>query len=376
MKKSRGSAWVGAPATLRIVSETSDLRCEPGGTVGIIANPMSGRDVRRLAARASTSTPEIKRDQVARAVVGAAASGARRILLMREAFRISSAAVENLELDVEIDFLDIGSDLSAGDSQRAALAMREAGADLVIAFGGDGTQRAIAKAWPGVPLLPLSTGTNNVFPFSLEATAAGAAAGLVASGRVASHELLRPVKCVEVAIDGEALDLALIDAAFVVDDVIGNLMPFEPHQLRTLVLSRAEPASVGMSPIGGLLLPCTASDPFGVVVDCVKEGGKGVRHLQVPISPGLYRPVHIAGIRRVEPGEWVEVTGPGLLAFDGDRERVLAPGQKARLRVEFSGPRVLDVEQALAQAAESEAFVGVRRFRDGFSGRTGGVGCC
>ncbi|MBW2295025.1 MAG: hypothetical protein JRG94_22350, partial [Deltaproteobacteria bacterium] len=50
--------------------------------VGVIANPMSGKDVRRLAARASRVTPESKRDQIARAVVGAAASGAEHIVLV------------------------------------------------------------------------------------------------------------------------------------------------------------------------------------------------------------------------------------------------------------------------------------------------------
>ena len=82
-------------------------------TVGLLANPMSGRDVRRLAARASTTTPEIKRDQVARAAIGAIAGGAARLLVMREPFRISVSAVENLDLDARIDVLEVGAELGA-----------------------------------------------------------------------------------------------------------------------------------------------------------------------------------------------------------------------------------------------------------------------
>jgi protein-tyrosine phosphatase len=293
----------------------------PSRTVGIIANPMSGKDVRRLAARASTTTPEIKRDQVARAVIGAVAGGATRVLLVQEPFRISAAAVENLELDASIELLDVGAELSARDTTRAAQAMREAGVEVLIALGGDGTQRAVAKAWPEVVLLPLSTGTNNVFPLSIEATAAGAAAGVVASGQLDLAELAPHAKCVRIEVEGEPPDLALIDAALVVDDALGNFMPFLPHQLRRVVLSRAEPASVGMSPIGGLLEPCTAADDFGVEVRCTAHGGSQVRDLQVPISPGLYRTVHVAEARRLALEEEISLEGPGLLAFDGDRER-------------------------------------------------------
>jgi predicted polyphosphate/ATP-dependent NAD kinase len=166
--------------------------------VGLIANPMSGRDVRRLAARATSVTPESKRDQIARAVVGAAASGAKRILLVKEPMRISESAVENLGIDANIELLDIGARLKASDTQRAAVAMREAGCGAVIVLGGDGTSRALCQVWQDAPLVPLSTGTNNVFPLMVEATLAGAAAGLVAAGGISIDEVSRPAKIIHV----------------------------------------------------------------------------------------------------------------------------------------------------------------------------------
>jgi hypothetical protein len=344
-------------------------------SVGILANPMSGRDVRRLAARASTTTLEIKRDQVSRAAIGAVAGGAKRLLVIAEPFRISTSAVENLDLDAEIEVLDIGAELRAADTRRAIAKMREADCGALIVLGGDGTQRIVAKTWRDAPLVPLSTGTNNVFSLHVEATAAGLAAGLVASARVPLAEVARPVKVVNAAIDGEEPDLALIDAVLLVDDAVGNFMPFEPRKLRRVVLARAEPSAVGMSPIGGLLHPCGDADEFGVDVTCGAPGDPG-RTLLAAISPGLFRTVRIRAARRIALGEVVAVEGPGVLAFDGDRERVIAPGQRALFCVSRDGPRRIDVDAVLARAARDGAFLDRAHWHDAFDDAFGGGDCC
>jgi hypothetical protein len=343
--------------------------------VGILANPMSGRDVRRLAARASTTTPEIKRDQVSRAAIGAAAGGAKTLYVIDEPFRISRSAVENLGLDAEIVALDVGASLRAADSRNAVEQMREAGCGAIVVLGGDGTNRIVAQTWRDAPLVPISTGTNNVFPHHVEATGAGLAAGLVASGRLPLEEVSRRVKVVNVEIEGEAPDLALIDAALLVDDAVGNYMPFEPRKLRRLVLARAEPTAVGMSPIGGLLHPCGDADESGVEVTCGAPDGEG-RSLLAPVSPGLFRPVRIVASRRLPLGEPVHVEGPGVLAFDGDRERTLAPGQRATLSVRREGPRVIDIEAALSRAAREGAFLDREHWHDAFDEAFGGMECC
>ena len=38
------------------------------------------------------------------------------------------------------------------DSEKAAKALKEEGAGTVIVFGGDGTNRDVAKGWPDIPL--------------------------------------------------------------------------------------------------------------------------------------------------------------------------------------------------------------------------------
>jgi hypothetical protein len=68
--------------------------------------------------------------------------------------------------------------------------------------------------------------------------------------------------------------------------------------------------------------------------------------------------------REVPLGETMTVTGPGLLAFDGDRERSLAPGQRAQIWIERSGPRVIDVPSALREAAHRGSYRDGRVWRD------------
>lgn len=342
--------------------------------LGLIVNPSSGRDARRIFARADRSTIESKRNQVERILVGAVAAGVRQAMFGREPFRVAEAASDALGVSLERVILDTGGHCSWRDTESAVRQMREAGCGALVVLGGDGTNRIVARTWPDAPILPVSTGTNNVFPAMLEATVAGAAAGLVASGRIAPDSAGRRAKVVRVEIEGERDDLALIDAVLLVGDHMGSYLPVEPVHMRTLLLTRAVPDAVGMSPVGGLLTPCGAHEDAGVLVECSESCETG-RPLLAPVSPGLYRVVHVAGHRRVALGEAVEVTGPGLLAFDGDRERVLAPGQRARLRIERNGPFVIDAGRTLGLASQQGLYLDPVDWHDARS-QLHGVGCC
>jgi hypothetical protein len=317
--------------------------------LGLIVNPLSGRDVRRLLGRAGNDSPDAKRNQLERAALGAAMAGVTRIVWTPDVFRIAERALEHLPIDAERVRLDLGRpETRPGDTLRAVAAMRDADCGALLVLGGDGTNRLVAQAWPEAPIVALSTGTNNVFPVLVEPTLAGAAAGLVAAGRLALGEVAERAKVVRVRYADGAESLALVDAGLLRDDFVGSLVALDPAKLEALVLARAEPASVGLSPLGGLLLPCGRGDDFGVELAC----GTGGRTLLAPISPGIYRTALVRSVRRLALGEAVLVKGPGVLAFDGDRERALAPGEPAELRVERDGPWVIDVPRALALAAQ------------------------
>ncbi len=343
--------------------------------VGIIVNPMSGRDFRRLAARADTVTHESKRNQIARAVVGAVAVGAKHLLIPAEPRRLATGAVENLDLGAEFEIIETPIRHRASDTVAAVEAMRARGVGALLVLGGDGTHRIVTKAWQDAPMVAVSTGTNNVFPTMQEPTLAGMAAGLVATGLAPLEAVAQRAKRVHVEIEGETPDLALVDAVVLVGDRLGNFAPFSGEHMRRLVLARAEPASVGISPIGGLLVPSGAADDTGVLVDFCTHA-EGGRLLRAPFAPGLMRTIHVRSARALDLNEPVTVEGPAILAFDGDRERELAPGQTAQLSVRRDGPWVIDTPRALAHAAEQGTMLDLDHWVDPYDGVANNMGCC
>ena len=321
------------------------------GPIGIIANPASGKDIRRIVARASTFDNQEKKNIVRRALAGALAAGAETFLYMPDGYGIVSEAVEEAGLAASFTAVESPDTASALDTIRAARQMKEAACAVVITLGGDGTNRAVVLGWQDVPVVPISTGTNNVFPSMVEATVAGAAAGLVASGAVALEEVASAAKLVHVQIDGERGDLALIDAVFINEIFVGSRAIWDPARLKLAVLTRAEPSAVGISSLGGLLHPLSDADESGLLLQFGGDTG-----IYAPIAPGLYREVAVRDFYEIAAGEAIAVEGPGVLALDGERERVLKPGQRATLRVLRDGPRVVNIERTLFLAAQRGTF--------------------
>jgi hypothetical protein len=101
----------------------------------------------------------------------------------------------------------------AADSTRAAQLMHEQGVACLIVIGGDGTNRVVAKGCESMPLIPLSTGTNNAFPRFLESTLAGLAAGYYAARRFSKEEFTSPTKRFNLYRNEHFEDVALIDVA-------------------------------------------------------------------------------------------------------------------------------------------------------------------
>jgi hypothetical protein len=325
------------------------------GIIGIIANPSSGKDVRRLVARASVFDNQEKQAIVVRLLKGIAAGGGTRVAYLDDTHGIVAGALEGASDAVECTAVEATRTASVLDTQTAARAMREIGCAVVVTLGGDGTNRAVACSWPDVPLVPISTGTNNVFPRFVEATIAGAAAGLVASGRVPLAKVSRQRKLIRVMIEDEADDLALIDAVLSRERFVGARALLAPELLAYAMLTCADPGAVGMTAIGGLVAPLGHGRDAALWL----ELGPGIMTVEAPIAPGYYQTIGIRRHRRVSFDATVTLEGPGVLAFDGERERVLKAGQKAWLRVERTGPRVIDVGRTLKRAARKGLFTHV-----------------
>jgi hypothetical protein len=337
------------------------------GKVAICVNPMSGRDVRRLAARATNMTHEAKRDLVARIAAGAEAAGATDFYITREPYNIANLALELMPLKARVHVLDVPLQNNAGDTERAIAAFLAEGVRTFVSLGGDGTNRAIVRAFGPrcgeVTLLPLSTGTNNVFPVLTEPTIVGMAAGLDCRGRLPEPSLRARCKVLHVrgtCGHGRPVDdVGLIDAVLLRDDHVGNLLPFDAQRIPQLLLTRAEATGIGMSPIGGLIDEVLEGDDLGLLVTLGEDrrgaaGEAALRRFQAPVSPGLFAAVAVAGTQRLPLGTPVLFHGPGVLALDGDRDHKLPADGALTVTIERSGPMVLDAAAAIRWAVAQD----------------------
>src|SRR3954465_10061300 len=192
-------------------------RVSPDVTVGVIANPASGRDIRRLVAGASGFGNADKAGMVFRLLAGLGATGVERVLMLPAADGLSTTlhrqlhtrhtvrAFESAAPFPALEDLDVALDGTARDSEVAVERMLRAGVRAIVVLGGDGTHRVVAKACGDVPLCALSTGTNNAFPELRETTVAGMAVGAVATERAG---VLRRESALTVG-----GDIALVDVA-------------------------------------------------------------------------------------------------------------------------------------------------------------------
>jgi predicted polyphosphate/ATP-dependent NAD kinase len=247
--------------------------------------------------------------------------------------------------------------------------LADGGAGCIVTLGGDGTNRAVAKSSRQVPLMPISTGTNNVFPTMIEGTIAGLAAGLVARGEAADAVrtaprldvvLAHPTRDADVGAQpaGDPDDIALVDAAVYEERFVGARAIWHASRIREVVLIRAEPGTIGLSSIGAHVR--SADEPTGHGV-YLRMGAEG-QPVLAPIAPGLVRTVRVAERRPLAPGDEVVLRREeaGVLALDGERELPLRPGAVVRLRLSPDGPRVVDAPRAIESAARAGVFTAER----------------
>ncbi|PSK98488.1 putative polyphosphate/ATP-dependent NAD kinase [Murinocardiopsis flavida] len=330
-----------------------------GRIVGIVANPASGRDIRRLVATASVFPTAEKANMVQRMLTALGAVGVDRVLLNTDLGGISAAVLRAVRTRdpardphwPEVDFLaDDPVTGTADDTARAVRRMATAGAGAVVCLGGDGTARVAAAACGEVPLLPLSTGTNNAFPRMREATTAGLAAGLVAVGAVDPDTALRRSTRLTVTAAGRT-ETALVDVAVSAARHVGARALWDPATITELYCTFAEPDGIGLSSVAGQLCPSPRSDPHGVAL--LLGPPRECRHVvRAPIAPGLVVPVGVREWRPLLCGEAVAVRAEhGVIAVDGEREIELSGGPAPVVRLSGDGPRCVDITAVLAESA-------------------------
>tara|TARA_X000000368_G_scaffold217051_1_gene171333 strand:+ start:1900 stop:2886 length:987 start_codon:yes stop_codon:yes gene_type:complete len=323
-------------------------------TVGIIASPSAGKDVRRLVGHAGSTGDVDKIAVIRRAALGVIESNVDRLLYLDDTRHLIQRALEGIPHgDVQVQPISQAVMGTGRDSEKAAKALQEEGAGAVIVFGGDGTNRDVVKGWQDVPLIPLSVGTNNVFPFHMEATLGGIAAGLVAKEIVPFEEVVEQAKVIKVEYDNAERDLALVDLVLVSGDFIGSRAIWDVSNLQEGVFAIAESASVGLSSIAAALETVNRNEDAAMHV----KMGEGSTSVRAPIAPGTYETIAVKEYKKISLEEQVTMKGPGVLAFDGERDRVLQEGETIVVSVSKEGPWVINTHRALDLANMNKHFV-------------------
>lgn len=327
-------------------------------SIGIIANPASGKDIRRLVSHATVVDNNEKVNIVKRVILSAQGCGVDRIYIMPDTFLIGYKAKEDLriskELKIDVEILNMNIKGNVTDTIKAAEIMEEKGVKCIVVLGGDGTNRAVAKAITNTPLIGVSTGTNNVYPEMLEGTVVGMAAGAIASGICSMDETCRKDKRIEILKDGQLIDIALVDCVISKQKYVGSKAIWNMEDIDMVIVSRAHPASIGFSTIVGTSLIVRAEDDFGALIHV----NSGDQRVKAPIAAGTIQEITVdrPKILQLDESFHFDPTYNGIIAVDGEREVPFKIGENIEIKITRNGPYRVIVDKTLELAQRSGFF--------------------
>jgi predicted polyphosphate/ATP-dependent NAD kinase len=333
--------------------------------IGIIANPVSARDIRRIVANAGNLQITDRVSMLLRVLGAVGSLGVGRALMMPDNGGVSAMLIRAMAREHELqhafpklEFLDMVPTTTVNDTFKAARMMREAGVKVIVVLGGDGTHRAVVRECRDIPLAGMSTGTNNAFPELREPTITGLAVGLYATGQLSAAQALVTNKLLEVSInDGQRQDIALVDAVISQDRFIGSRALWKMDSLSAVYLSFAEPQALGLSSIGGLLQPVSRQAPGGLAIHLSDDPALRRLQLMAPIAPGMVRPVGIAHWETMPANQAFAVAQrAGVVALDGERELTFDSGDRVQITLREDAFPTVDVAACLQLAADQGLF--------------------
>lgn len=339
-----------------------------GVRVGLVANPFSARDIRRVVANAASLQIADRANIVLRVLACLGRCGVDEVLAMPERGGIRAHVERGLERARNtgggrfpaLGHLRLPVTGTVEDTHRAVRAMTDEGVAAIVVLGGDGTHRAVAADCGRTPIACVSTGTNNAFPDHREPTVTGLATGLAVTGRVPPRVAYALHKRLLVSVrpaggGAPAHHPALVDVAVVAERVVGARALWRPESLRELYVTFADPGVIGLSAIAGLLEPVGRRAPHGLKVELgPPEDGPAAVRLDAPIAPGRMRSVEVREWRRLAPGEaHAPRLRAGMIALDGEREVAFGEGDEVRIALEPDAVRTVDVEACMEYAARN-----------------------
>lgn len=319
-------------------------------TIGLIVNPAAGRDIRRLTGGASVVDNYAKR-RVAECVLAGLSivEAPLTALLMPDTAGIAGSAINETDGTVSASLADLPRSGSAADSRRAAAHFHET-CEAIVVLGGDGTTRDVALECGDTPLLPVSTGTNNVVPTAVDGTVAGAAAALIATGAVT--DVVERHGMVEARVESGASVTGIASVELVDRSFVGTRAMLDPADLQGGIVSRANPGDIGLPGIAGSLGVLSPTDPMAsfLLLERAAESDRTVRAI---VAPGMTTEIGIVRHESVEQSESVTVdVEEAVLGADGERELEVV-NETVTFHYRSNGPNLASVERVLESAAEN-----------------------
>ncbi len=314
-------------------------------SIGIIINPESGKDIRRLVGNAPFITNYTKIDVIKRFLLGLNATDAvDEVVFMPDFYGIALDVIEDLKDRVNFDLNTIAMKVenSVNDTILASKYMSEIGVNVIVSAGGDGTLRAVYKGiGDKVPILGLSLGTNNVLGATYEPTILGMTLGLLI--RNPNPDVIDRIKTIKVFVNNKLKDLSLVDLTFIDGWYVGTRAIWDEYSLRYAFISKGEIGDIGIPSIASVIKPIGFDDDFGLMI----KFGLGYI-VNTILAPGLVKQIFVNEIRTVRLGEEVEVPeGRYVIAFDGEKELVVNNNDVIKVRIDKDGPLLINVRKAM-----------------------------
>ena len=317
--------------------------------IGFIANPESGKDIRRIISDAFTFNNFEKLNIIKRIVRIALSDENTEFIFMPDTFGFGRYTREEFGNRIKVLQFPLEGE---SDTEKAAALMSKDGVCCVVTLGGDGTNRLVAKKIGNIPIIPVATGTNNAFPFVSDGSTVGMLLYAIAKIGIKPTELKRQ-KRIEIFKGDELIDIALVDVAITAEEFVGSKAVFEPDRLKELFVAFSGWDRTGLSSIFAYSMPIGRDMPMGGHCTFGKNG----RTVVAPILPGKLVQLGVRSLEKIPLDMSYRIKYvPSIIAADGERI-VKVDSNDFTVRITQNGPYVISVKDVLERACKEKVFL-------------------
>ena len=316
-------------------------------SVGIIVNPNSGKDIRRLVSNAFVVPQQYKSNELLKVYEGLMNEGVRKVFIMPDFSDVSRRARETYSNKIDTVILETKRLDEESTTIESAKKMDSLGLECVIIFGGDGTSRLVSNYLKNIPILAISTGTNNLFPENIDGTVAGIAVGKFVNSDN-KKSFINKTKKIDIFFGEQYMDSALVDIAVTNIPYIGARAVWSMEPVSEIFINKVKPTGIGFSSIGFRLVKNLKSEE-SIYIKISKNKNNSKIKFQSPIAPGKIEEIFIDNWKLFKKSEIIKIqTNKGTLALDGERRLEFSGKNKANIRINNNGPTCLKIGEILS----------------------------